>query len=678
MRQLKTLAEASLKESGLPFTSIDVFGTPRRLAVVVHDLLDRSPDQKKVVAGPPAARAKDENGQWTPAAVGFAGKHGLRPSDLTIENDKLCATLLIKGSPARQVLVDLFAQWIGRLEFPKSMVWEPTKFRYPRPLRWITALYGSNLVTFQLAGVRSGRWSYGLGHLSPKKIAITQPGKYAVLLKNQCVLVDPAARQDAVRRQVEQIVRKVHGQALLSEGLLDQVSNLVEHPVAVLGSFDPAYLELPREVLITCLEHHQRFFPVEAERGGKLLPHFVGIRNGMSVHQDTVREGYERVLSARLADARFFFAQDRRSALSAKIDALKGVMFQQKLGSIFDKKERVKKLLGWMGSQIPSSAWLSQAVRAADLGKADLVTDVVREFPELQGIVARIYSGLDGEEPTVAQAAEQHYWPITLTGRLPESDAAAALALADKLDTLAGDFMVGLIPSGSADPYGLRRAAVGVLRILEDREWPLSIGDLIEQSVACQPSQNEEERVRAIEKLFNFFQQRWTAWMVDRGRCRADEAEAVNFRNVAKAEKVIEAIKSFREDSKFSDFTVLFKRANQIIKKNSPTKDERARHGNLDLIFSRINESLFRDQAERALFDKASQVREATRIDIENSNYLSAMQSIVQLKDPVDSFFEKVMVMSEEEELKTNRLKLLEAVVGISYQIADFSKLQNG
>ena len=311
MRQLKTLAEESLKASGVTYTAMDVHGTPRRLALVIRGLPDRSPDQKKVVTGPPAAIAKDAQDQWTPAALGFARKQGIKPSDLAIENGRLSATVHIKGVSTRHLLADLFPQWITRLEFPKAMTWEPTHFRYPRPIRWIAALFGTDVVSFGLAGVRSARWTLGLGPWAPKKIVIPQAGKYAILLKNQCVLVDEIGRQESIKRFAEQAVKRVHGKIHMSTALLEQVSNLVEHPVAILGNFDASYLDLPKEVLITCLEHHQKYFPVEQATGGKLLPHFVGIRNGMSVHQEIVREGYERVLAARLADARFFFDQDR-------------------------------------------------------------------------------------------------------------------------------------------------------------------------------------------------------------------------------------------------------------------------------------------------------------------------------------------------------------------------------
>jgi len=671
LRQLKTQAEESLKASGLAFTSIDVFGTPRRLAVLVQGLPERSPDQKKVITGPPMAVAKDVQGQWTPAAMGFARKQGLKPSDLTIENDRLSATLHIKGVATRNLLADLFPQWISKLEFPKSMIWEPTHFRYPRPIRWIAALFGSDLVSFSLAGVRSARWTLGIGPWAPKKIALTHAGKYLILLKNQCVLVEPGARQEAIRRSAEQTVKRVHGKVIMSSALLDQVGNLVEHPVAILGNFDPAYLDLPKEVLITCLEHHQKYFPVEQASGGKLLPHFVGIRNGMSVHQDLVREGYERVLSARLADARFFFNQDRKTPLAAKVDALRGVMFQQKLGNLFEKKERIKRILGAIAPAVDETEILQKAMHVTDLSKADLVTDMVREFPELQGIMARIYAQADGEDSVSAQALEEHYWPITLRGTLPTSDVAALVALADKLDTLAGDFCVGLIPTGSADPYGLRRAAVGTIRILESKPgWKLNLEWLVEISLESQPDNVKEGCQQTRIKLNQFMQQRFAAMLAERGY-KADEIEAVSGSSIGTvpvALAKLEALHHFRKQPDFEMLANSFKRAANIVRQahekgigldgtDSPQAD------------------LLKESCERELWDSVSLAQ--SRLN-GISSFEEILRTMVPLREPLARFFDGVMVMADDQSVRLNRLKLLNQVTKLFQNVADFSKLQNG
>ena len=681
MRQLESLAEESLKASELPFASIDVFGTPRRLAVVIHGLADRSPDQKKVVSGPPAAIAKDAQGQWTAAALGFARKQGLKPSELTIENDKLIATIHIKGVATRQLLGDLFPQWISKLEFPKSMVWEQDHFRYPRPIRWIAALYGSDLVSFSLAGVRSTRWTLGIGPWAPKKIPVSQAGKYALLLKDQCVLVDPTGRREAIQRFADQAVKRAHGKLHLSAPLLEQVANLVEHPVAILGNFDPAYLDLPKEVLITCLEHHQKYFPVEQATGGKLLPQFVGIRNGISVNQEVVREGYERVLAARLADARFFFNQDHKTSLASKVESLNGVVFQKDLGTVFAKKERIKDLLTKMSGYKESSGKapafpLEPALRIAELCKADLVTDMVREFPELQGAMGRIYASADGETDVVSDGIEQHYWPITLSSALPGSDVAAAVSLADKIDTLAGDFAVGIEPSGSADPYGLRRASAGVLRILETKCWMIPVEELIDLARSVFPESIMSQRGIAREHLCQFMRQRLAAILEERG-FRFDEIDAVLAKEMGVIPDMLHrllALHDIRKEKEFEPLAVAFKRSMNIVRQASKATVSYMALFDGD---AQIHNELLREPAEIELFETLEKVREEVSKFSSEGAYQKALNSMVPLRVPLDLFFEKVMVMVEDEALRSNRLAIMRRLAHTICQIADFSKLQN-
>ncbi len=675
MDQLKSLAESSLKEHSLPHESISVYGTPRRLAVVVMGLPDRSLEQRKTIPGPPASKAKDPAGTWTQAAVGFANKHGLEPQDLVVENDRLSAVMNIKGTATKQLLAQLFPQWIGLCQFPKTMSWEESHFRYPRPIRWITALYGHDLVRFQIAGVTSGKVTHGLGIQSSKHIAIAQPAKYAGLLKNQCVMVEPATRQDAIRRLADQAVKRAHGQVLLSESLLEHVSNLVEHPVAVLGSFDARYLDLPSEVLTTCLEHHQKFFPVIQGTGRppKLMAHFIGIRNGMSLHQEIVREGYERVLAARLADARFFYNQDRKTKLEVKAEALKGVMFQEKLGNLFEKKERVKGLLSYLASTL-KAPWLQEAERAADLCKADLVTDMVREFPELQGTMARIYALADGESKILAEALEEHYRPVTLSGPLPTSEIAAAVALCDKIDTLAGDFAVGLIPSGSADPYGLRRAAVGVLRILEARSWPVQLEDLIEKAVALLPASAAGSGT--VSKLVEFMRQRLGAILEER-HYKSDEFDAITFGGVGLIHQTVsrlDALHQIRGQGQFDALAAAFKRASNILRQARPKGFEIS----ADWIgVMGVKEETLKEASEQALFVKVRDIQEPVLTQFEAGSTREALELLSTLRVPLDQFFEGVMVMVEDKVVCANRLALLGGIVNLFHKVADFSKLQN-
>jgi glycyl-tRNA synthetase beta chain len=680
MKQLKAIAEKSLAEHQLAFKSICVSGTPRRLAILIHELVGHSLDQDRKIQGPTADASRDAAGQWTPAAMGFARKHGVKPADLLIEKDRLFAVQHVKGVATRALLAELFPQWSHKLEFPKTMVWEPTKFKYPRPIRWLAALYGADLVQFSLAGVRSGRWTLGLTIQSSKQVPITQAGKYVHLLKNQCVLVDPEARRETIQRLSEQAVRRVHGEVLMRDELLEEVSFLVEHPVAILGNYDPGYLNLPREVLVTCIEHHQKFFPIEQQGEAKtsrpLLPHFIGIRNGVSVHQELVKEGYERVLAARLSDARFFFNQDRRAPLSAKVDALKGVTFQKDLGSLFDKKERIKAILDNLTQKLGwGEADRGRAQRAAELCKADLVTEMVGEFPELQGTMARVYALLDKEDAVTAQALEDHYGPITLTSALPGSPIGAAVAIADKLDTLAGDFSVGLIPSGSADPYGLRRAAVGVLRILEAQKWPVPLEALIDQALNVLPKEVVSNRDKARQELIQFMRQRFAAVLQERA-FKFDEIEAVLAVQIGVVHETVErlnALHQIRSRPEFDSLSVSFKRALNIVRQAHPSGGMPIYNDN----DSGVQADLFKDPSEIALFQVFQGLRTHLKQQMSSGAYGEALQSMVPLREPLDQFFNKVMVMDPDIALRDNRVKLLSGIVQLFIFIADFSKLQN-
>jgi glycyl-tRNA synthetase beta chain len=678
MRQLQALAEKSLAEAQLSFKSLQVYGTPRRIALCITELTGHSSDQEKRAFGPAVEKSKDAAGQWSPAAMGFARKYGLKPAELIVENGRLCAVQKIKGVATRALLSELFPQWIAQLEFPKTMVWEPSKFHFPRPIRWFTAMYGSDLVLFTLAGVRSGRWTYGLSIQSSKKVPVAQCGKYVGVLKNQCVLVDPAARRDAIHKLSEQAAKRVHGQVLMRDALLNEVTYLVEHPVAILGNFDSAYLNLPREVLVTCIEHHQKFFPIEHGPGDskKLLPNFIGIRNGVSVHQELVKEGYERVLAARLSDAKFFFHQDRRQSLAARVDALKGVTFQKNLGTLFDKKERIKALLDVLSQKLGwSDIDRNKAIRAAELCKADLVTEMVGEFPELQGTMARVYAQADGEEVDVARALEEHYWPITLTGSLPGSSIAAAVALADKLDTLAGDFAVGLIPTGSADPYGLRRAAVGVLRILEAQQWPVALEWLIDQALSILPKEVASQKDKTKQELLQFMRQRFAAVLGERG-FEFDEIEAVLTLQVGVIREALarlQALHDIRSRPEFGSLSNSFKRAMNIVREASK--------GGLSVIATGsdngVKVELLQEPSEQMLFRTFQDLHQGLEQHLQGGAYNQALQSMVTLRDPLDQFFKGVMVMADDSSLRANRLALLSGIVRLFLHIADFSKLQN-
>lgn len=453
---------------------------------------------------------------------------------------------------------------------------------------------------------------------------------------------------------------------------MDEVVFLVEHPVAILGRFDPRYLDLPSEVLVTSMKKHQKFFPVfEGQEGAKLLSHFVGIRNGISENQGVVREGYERVLSARLSDAAFFFEVDRKTPLENNVQALKGIIFLQPL-NLLDKTERIRKLAKALAEQLHLEPEIAaDADRIALLSKADLVTSMVGEFPELQGVMGRIYASAN-EKPVVAQGVEQHYWPLTADGRLPETDSASIVSLADKLDSLAGNFLVGNIPSGSQDPYGLRRAAIGMLRILSEKKWALDLRAVIQSAMKEYPFWNDAAGPKAQGQLLDFFKQRWSALKEAEG-FRFDEVQAVTtveFADVVDLEARLKALHDIRKHPDFTPLAVAFKRASNIL--------AQARQKNVLTGDPAVAPERLQDPAERTLFDVLVQLEaDLAPLLSDGRKYDEVLKVLVRFRKPVDDFFEKVMVMAPDADVRTNRLSLLNRIAALFRRTADFSLLQD-
>lgn len=699
LESLAAAAAKRLEAAGLPFAAVRTLGTPRRLALLVEGLAEKGKDIVQEALGPGVSQAKDADGNWTPAAQGFARSQGVPLEKLEVRatdrGDRLCAVKRAEGAAAAKALPELLPELIRKLPFPKNMVWEDGRLSFARPIRWIVALYGDKPVKFELAGVKSGRKTWGLRFHSLKPFDVPSPARYAGLLQDKCVIADPIERRKLIEKQILHVIHSVHGAVRLDQdaALLDEVVHLVEHPVAILAKFDPRYLALPPEILVTSMKKHQKFFPVY-DKGGKLSAHFVGIRNGMSENQAGVREGYERVLAARLSDAEFFFQQDRKARLEEKAPLLKGVLFQKELGSVWDKTERVVRLAEALSRRLAlSEPARAHAGRVALLAKADLVSAVVGEFPELQGVMGRIYAETDGEPAAVAQGVEQHYWPLTAEGDLPSGEAAAVVSLADKLDTLAGDFLVGLVPSGSQDPYGLRRAAVGVLRILRERRWRLSLAEAVDAALSAFPAPREkaeltaaaadepvrpkaeDARLKARRTLLDFFRQRWAALMEARGY-RFDEIEAVaalHFDDVVDAERRLEALHQVRRHPDFTPLAVAFKRAANILAQ-ARKKDWFVFH---ETKAFPVAADKLAEPAEKDLFAAYQAAERETAPHFQASDYPRALAELVKIKAPIDEFFSKVMVMVPDQELSANRLILLKNIEALFRRVADLSKLQD-
>lgn len=669
--QLGKSCEEFLNSHKLSFGQIKTYATPRRIALYIENLVDKSEDRIEEIMGPSVKAGKDANGNFTPASNGFAQKHCICAEKLAVKTTEkgeyFCVQKKIPGEKTETLLKTAFPKMIKNLYFPKTMVWEQSCFRFARPIRTIIALYGEKTVKFTLADIKSANYTVGLHATTSKKIIITHPERYVTVLQNNCVIVRPEERKEVLRKIIDSTVKRIKCAAIVDESLLDEVNYLVEHPVAVLCRFDERYLILPPEVLITCLRKKQKCFAVEDAKGG-LTNYFVGIRNGISENQDIVKEGYERVLSARLNDAEFFFHQDTNSPLISKTPKLKGINFQEKLGTVYDKVIRLKQISKFLNNALGLNVDEGIIEKGVELSKADLVTNMIFEYPELQGIMGRIYAKYDNEPDEVCNAIEEHYLPLTNDGKLPKTQAGILLSISDKLDTLTGDFSAGLAPSGSADPYGLRRMATGVLRIMLEKKLSVSIRTIVEKAFSLLPEQAKANG-QAIEQVLEFFKQRLeNLWQGQ--EYRFDEIRAVisaGYDNIIDADMRLSALKQIRQMPDFDLLAGAFKRASNILKQADKLKIK---------FNESVNEELFREEAEKKLYLAVKQIESEIQSMIQAKQYLPVLKLLVGIKPSVDEFFDKVMVMCDDESIKANRLTLLNYISKLFFRLLDFSQLQ--
>ncbi len=666
---LAEFSRAALADAGIANMGVETFGTPRRIALLIKGIAPRSSDRTDVAVGPPPKAAKSPDGAWTAAATGFAKAQNVPVEKLIIQQtpkgERYVALHEIKGQKTEAVLKEMFPALIRKLTFPKSMIWASADFRFARPVRWFVSLYHGNVVRFKLAGLTADRTTVGLLALGGQKISVAKPEKYKTILQGRCILVDPDDRRKNILSQIEVITKRIKASAIVSPEHLDEVVHLTEYPVSILGHFPEDYLKLPREVLVTVLKKHQKFFPIESAKG-QLTNAFIGVRNGPSESQDDVRDGYERVINARFSDAKFFFEKDSQTPLAALVEKLKGIGFHEKIGNMYDKTLRVQALtrelavrLGFEGTKT-----FNDADRTAFLSKTDLLTQMVGELPELQGVAGRFYAASEGAE--VAVAIEQHYWPLTAEGKLPESDVASLVSVADKMDTLSANFSVGLIPSGSADPYGLRRAAIGVIRILSERRWTMSVGQLIEKAFSNLGTD------KGAKELNDFFNQRMNGFFGSQG-FRPDEIDAVisaNGASVSVMADKLQGLKAVRGRPEFGPLAAAIKRARNVL--------NQAREKGFLPQTSSLDPSIVVGDQETALFRALMAVTPRFHAALERAAYEDALLELATLKGPIDAFFEGVMVMVDDEKLRSLRLQLLMRVRDLFDSLADFSKLQAG
>ncbi|MFB3817695.1 MAG: glycine--tRNA ligase subunit beta [Candidatus Methylomirabilales bacterium] len=664
LAELSAQAARLLEEQRLRPAEVKTLGTPRRMLLFVDGLPDRQADARREVVGPPKAAAFDAEGKPTRAAEGFARAQGVPVEKLAVRalerGEYVVAVQESRGAPTAEVLAALLPRLLGALSFPKFMRWGEGGLRFVRPIRWLLATYGGRVLPVAVDGLAAEGKTYGHRFLAPRGVRVRSFAEYQAALEERFVIVDPARRREMVRRLAAEAAATVKGEAVLDPALVEAVADLVEFPVALCGGFKPEYLELPREVIITPMQKHQRYFPVQ-DAAGNLLPHFVVISNMKAKDPDVIRRGNERVLRARLNDAEFFYREDRKKRLAERVPDLAHVVFQERLGTVQDKTGRLGRLAPWLAERLDPAA-REAAARAAYLAKADLTTAMVKEFTELQGVMGREYARISGEPPAVCQAIEEHYWPRFAGDRLPATPAGIAVALADRLDSIVGCFGVGLIPTGSEDPYGLRRAAQGVVQILLQHDARLSLPAAVREAQAAYGAAEGPAAEAARREVLDFLRARTQALLVERG-LPPEVVEAVlsaGSDDVGDARRRAEALAVMRREADFGELSVAFRRVVGIIPKGFDRPVE----------LPRLVEG-----AERALFAQATELKDEVARLIAAREYLGALRRIAALKPVVDMFFEEVLVIGPDEALTQNRFALLKTVADLFARIADFTRI---
>lgn len=667
---LDTLAaEATKKLAALELShgAVRTYGTPRRLTLIVENLQNQQADRRQEHFGPSKKAGYDADGNLTKAAIGFARSKGCDPSALqvvdTAKGEYLMLVEDVKGQETAALLPGLLEALVRELVFPKSMKWADYSLTFARPIQWLVALYGGAMLPVQIEGVEVGRTSRGHRFLAPASFELTGAAEYLDALRQRFVIADPVERRSMVIAEVERAVNEGAGVAgaapILHEGLLDIVTNLVEYPYGVCGRFDEKFLQLPEETLVTSMREHQKYFPV-AGADGKLLPLFVAVNNTRIDDMALAASGHQRVLRARLEDGLFFYNEDRKRRLADLCPELQGIVFQNKLGTMLAKSERMVRLTGILAEAIAPEL-CQDAERVAALAKADLLTAMVGEFPTLQGIMGRVYALHDGEKAEVAQAIEEHYLPVRAGGELPQSLLGALVGLADRLDTLVGCFAIGEKPTGNKDAFGLRRQAIGLISIVKGLNIAFSLKGMA--AAALQGYVGVvEQNAAVVDEVVAFIRLRFENDQVAGGLPLelVEAATSVGFDTMVDCLKRMEALDQIRVQESFPVLAGSFKRIRNIIKENKETA---------------IDQGLFVEAAERQLFATLAEVQAKALPLIAQQNYTEALLALLEMKEPVDQFFAQVMVMAEDMAVRQNRLNLLTAIGDLVLMVGDISRM---
>ena len=659
--QLKQLAETKLNDAHLPFESIATYGTPRRLALIVKGLADTSAEISERHKGPSASIAYDADGNATKAAIGFARGKGLDVADLVVEDGYIYAETKTAGVPAKDIVTEMLPQLITGLNFPKSMHWGNLDAKFVRPVRWLVALLDEEVIPVEFATVKSGNVTRGHRFLGADEITIKNASSYVDTLKENFVMVDQDARRELISKQLHDIAASKNASIVWDDDLLEEINYLVEWPTALCGGFEESYLALPDAAIITPMKDHQRYFPL-VDQDGKLLPMFLTVRNGSDHSIEVVQAGNERVLRARLDDAKFFFNEDRKKPLIDRQDGLTKIVFQEGLGNLADKTERLLKLgrvFGEEGGLHEDAAVVLE--RATELAKTDLTTGMVTEFTELQGVMGKEYALLDGESPEVAEAIFEQYLPRFAGDVLPQTEAGKVLSIIDKVDNIVATFSRGLIPTGSQDPYALRRQTIGILNILLGSEWNISLRPIFKASMELLnvPAEKQDELLGQVEEFFtlrlkNIFLDREVPHHV------IDLLLSNNELSVADAEGLVNALLANRIDENV-ELVQAYTRMYNLVK---------------DVEYTGVNSDLLKEDAEKALFEAATKASEASSAAWEAGDYDAVVAVPATLVPAINKFFEDVMVMDKDEAIKANRLQLVRLAYSVMAIIGDISALK--
>jgi len=657
------LKEASLLTEKSTFQN---FAAPRRLAVSVSAVLLHQSDREIEKRGPAIQAAFDKDGNATKAAEGFARSCGTSIDKLDrLKTDKgewLVFRQKEKGRAAKELIAKIFDQALKQLPIPKRMRWGDLDAEFVRPVHWLVMLHGDKVVPAEILAVKSGRKTRGHRFHAPRWLSIASAKTYEKTLKQGYVIADYEARQKKLKEGAEKLAAKHKGKVVIDRDLLDEVTSLVEWPEPILANFDKEFLDVPAEALISTMQEHQKYFPV-TNKSGKLLPHFITISNIKSKMKAQVREGNERVIRARFSDAKFFWDTDRKQRLDDHVERLKDVVFHVKLGSVHDKAVRTSRLAAAVAKTLGADAGMAE--RAGLLAKADLMTAMVYEFPDLQGVMGRYYAEHDGEKPEVAVAMEEQYLPRFAGDNLPTSNTGRAVAIADKLDTLVGIFGVGEVPTGEKDPFALRRAALGVLRIIIECKLELDLMTLLKAAVDAHVELPQPKETPAL--VYEFMMDRLRAYYADAGISH-DVFEAVRVCKPAQPydfDKRVRAVMAFRKLKEADSLTAANKRIRNILKQGG------------DVDWDHVSEELLQDPAEKNLASKIKTLSKEITPLFDKGDYTTAMKKLAALRPEVDDFFDKVMVMVDEEAVRDNRLALLSGLSQLFMRVADLSRLQD-